>query len=114
MKKIIRTLLLPLFLITSAQAQNHHQLDTSEIPMVYSNSVRLAGGTISPTGYAARFMAVTRKDELTWIFDHNKVAPGDFKLVLSFPIAVFRVNKNTEMAIAATADKQLILFRYWF
>ena len=114
MKKNIRTVLLPLFLITSAQAQNHH-LQTSDTPMMYSNSVRLAGGAISPTGYAERFMSATKKDEVTWIFDNNNVPSGNFKLVLPFPLIVYRGNNpNIEMAFAATSDKQLILFRYWF
>ena len=112
MKKYILAAIFPLFLIPAAQAQS--QPYSKEIPL-YSSNLRMTLETMGSLGYPTRFLTVPRKDPVGWIFDHNKVTPGTFKLVLPFPLVVYKTrDERTEMAFAATSDKSLVLFRYWF
>ncbi len=114
MKKNILAALFPFFLIPNVQAQSN-QFYSTETPLVYSSNLRPVAETTSSAGYPIGYLPTSRKDRVVWISDHTYITPGNFKLVLPFPLMIYKTkDEKTEMAFVATSGKYLVLLRHWF
>lgn len=108
------TVAFSLFVI-SAQVQSqelsHHKIQA--VP--FGTTTFWEGESRNYPQYPVSFDSQYKKDQLHWVFRHNEVPSGKLKLVIPFPLFVYRTrDEKIEVAFLVTPSNKIFLTRFLF